>query len=96
MFMVIYVILLKGINLFYILRIQEGNLLTFFLFKSNNEIILGVNHCNIPRIVQVIVDCILREGIDMENVVAKRMINICKHVQVSLLEFKFIKYFIEY
>ena len=51
--------------------------------EANNEIILGVNHCNIPRIVQVIVDCILREGIDMENIVAKRMINICKHVQVS-------------
>ena len=53
--------------------------------KSNNEIILGVNHCNIPRIVQVIVDCILREGIDKEHLVAKRMINICKHVQVSSL-----------
>lgn len=49
--------------------------------EANNEIILGVNHCNIPRIVQVIVDCISREGIDMENIVAKRMINICKHVQ---------------
>jgi len=51
--------------------------------ESNNEIILGVNHCNIPRIVQVIVDCILREGIDMENLVGKRMVNICKHVQTN-------------
>ncbi len=49
---------------------------------SNNEIILGVNTCNIPRVIQVIVDCFIRDGIDMENVVAKRMINICKHVQV--------------
>jgi len=49
--------------------------------ESNNEIILGVNHCNIPRIIQVIVDCFVRDGIDMENLVAKRMINICKHVQ---------------
>jgi len=51
--------------------------------ESNNEIILGVNHCNIPRIVQVIVDCILRDGIDMENLVGKRMVNICKHVQTN-------------
>lgn len=51
--------------------------------ESNNEIILGVNHCNIPRIIQVIVDCILREGIDSENIVAKRMVNICKHVQTN-------------
>jgi len=51
--------------------------------ESNNEIILGVNHSNIPRIVQVIIDCIIREGIDMENIVAKRMINICKHVQTN-------------
>jgi len=49
--------------------------------ESNNEIILGVNHCNIPRIIQVIIDCFIRDGIDMENLVAKRMINICKHVQ---------------
>lgn len=49
--------------------------------ESNNEIILGVNNCNIPRIIQVIVDCFIRDGIDMENLVAKRMINICKHVQ---------------
>ncbi|RNA44474.1 Importin-5, partial [Brachionus plicatilis] len=49
--------------------------------EANSEIVLGVNHCNIPRIIQVIVDCILREGIDMENIVAKRMTNICKHVQ---------------
>lgn len=49
--------------------------------ESNNEIILGVNNCNIPRIIQVIVDCFIRDGIDMDNLVAKRMINICKHVQ---------------
>lgn len=49
--------------------------------ESNNEIVLGVNHCNIPRIVQVIIDCFIRDGINMENLVAKRMINICKHVQ---------------
>lgn len=53
-----------------------------YCYLSNNEIILGVNHCNIPRIIQVIVDCILRDGIDMENLVGKRMVNICKHVQV--------------
>jgi hypothetical protein len=51
--------------------------------ESNNEIILGVNHTNIPRIVQVIVECISRDGIDMENLVAKRMVNICKHVQTN-------------
>lgn len=51
--------------------------------ESNNEIILGVNHCNIPRVIQVIVECILREGIDIENLVAKRMVNICKHVQTN-------------
>lgn len=51
--------------------------------ENNNEIILGVNHCNIPRIIQVIVECISREGIDLENIVAKRMINICKHVQTN-------------
>lgn len=49
--------------------------------EANNEIILGANHSNIPRIIQVIVDCFIRDGIDMENLVAKRMINICKHVQ---------------
>jgi len=51
--------------------------------ENNNEIILGVNHTNIPRIVQVIVECISRDGIDMENLVAKRMVNICKHVQTN-------------
>lgn len=51
--------------------------------ETNNEIILGVNHCNIPRIIQVIVECIQKEGIEMENVVAQRMINICKHVQTN-------------
>lgn len=53
------------------------------LVESNNEIILGVNHCNIPRIIQVIVECIMREGIDMENVTAIRMVNICRHVQTN-------------
>jgi predicted transposase len=52
------------------------------LVETNNEIILGVNHSNIPRIVQVIVECLYRDGIDSETIAAKRMINICKHVQV--------------
>ncbi len=55
----------------------------FLTLKSNNEIILGINHCNIPRIIQVIVECIMREGIDNDNVTAIRMLNICRHVQVS-------------
>lgn len=51
--------------------------------ESNNEIILGVNHCNIPRIVQVILECFMRDGIEMDHEVAKRMVNICKHVQTN-------------
>ena len=80
--MVIYVIVSKGK--------QKLNSLKFclaFIFNlnlnSNNEIVLGANHSNIPRILQVIIDCFIRDGIDMENLVAKRMINICKHVQVK-------------
>lgn len=85
--MVICVILWKGF--FYFINHLFKLSLNLFCFISNNEIILGVNHCNIPRIVQVIVDCILRDGIDMENLVGKRMVNICKHVQVNFLKFLF-------
>ncbi len=84
--MVICAIVLKGklmsvLNWLIDVWLRENKKKFSFIF-SNNEIILGANHCNIPRIVQVIVDCFIRDGIDMENLVAKRMINICKHVQV--------------
>jgi len=77
-----YAIWWKGKNI--IMKVISFS--NFFQQKlnSNNEIILGVNHCNIPRIIQVIIDCIMKEGIVMENVTAIRMVNICKHVQVNI------------
>ena len=47
--------------------------------------ILGANNCNIPHIVQTIAEALHRDVVDNDEEVKTRMLNIIKHIMVSLV-----------
>uniref|UniRef100_A0A6M2DRC2 Putative karyopherin importin beta 3 n=1 Tax=Xenopsylla cheopis TaxID=163159 RepID=A0A6M2DRC2_XENCH len=51
------------------------------LIEANHPTVLGPNNNNLPKLISIIAEAFLRDGISIENAVAKRMVNIVQQVQ---------------
>lgn len=54
------------------------------LIEANHPTVLGPNNNNLPKLISIIAEAFLRDGISIENAVAKRMVNIVQQVQVNV------------
>ena len=55
------------------------------LFHSNNPAILGENNANLPRIVLIIAESLVKDSINAEDEVYGRLLNIVAQLQVSTI-----------
>ena len=56
-----------------------------YFIDSNDPMILGSNNSNLPAVISLIADAAYGQSFEMCPEVAKRLVNICKSVQVCFL-----------
>ncbi|KAK7864488.1 hypothetical protein R5R35_003107 [Gryllus longicercus] len=51
------------------------------LIESNNPVVLGPSHSNLPKLIAIIAEAFARDAIPRDSEVAKRMVNIVRQIQ---------------
>lgn len=56
-----------------------------FINRSNNPLVLGQDNANLPKIFLIIAEGVANESIKVEDDCSKRLANVIRQVQVSLV-----------
>lgn len=55
------------------------------LIESNHPVILGPSTANLPKLIAIIAEAFHRDAIATDHVVAQKMLNIVRQIQVTVL-----------
>lgn len=63
------------------------------LIENNHPVILGPSNANLPKLIAIIAEAFLRDAIATDHVVAQKMLNIVRQIQVKHLQLMYLSSF---